>query len=101
VVAGVLAAALAHAPGPEADAPVLGAVRTAVIAATAVLLAIVGRRRARPELTWLVYPTFAAGGVQLLVEGLARGRPLTLFVAFALYGGALVVVSRPGRGERA
>jgi hypothetical protein len=101
VVAGVLAAVLAHAPGVEADASVVGAVRTAVIAATAVGFALAGRSRRLPELTWLVYPTLAAGGVQLLAEGLGRGRPITLFVAFALYGGALVMVSRPVRGERA
>jgi hypothetical protein len=99
VVAGALAAWLAGAPGAEADAPVLGAVRTAVIAGTAVLFATLGRRRALPELTWLVYPTLAAGAVQLLVEGFSRGRPITLFVAFALYGGALVVVSRQRVGE--
>jgi hypothetical protein len=94
VVASALAAALARAPGADADAPVLGAVRTAVIAATAVLFAVAGRRRALPELTWLVYPTLAAGAVQLLVEGFARGRPLTLFVAFALYGATLLAVPR-------
>jgi hypothetical protein len=92
---------LGRAPGAEADAPVVDAVRTAVIAVTAVVLAFAGRRRALPELTWLVYPTLAAGAVQVLVEGLARGRPITLFVAFALYGGALVMVSRPARDERA
>jgi hypothetical protein len=100
LVAGGLAAILAKAPGPAADAPVLGAVRTAVIAGTAVVLAGAGRRFALPELTWLVYPTLAGGALQLLVEGLARGRPITLFVAFALYGGALVLVSRLMRGER-
>ncbi|HEY7514994.1 MAG TPA: hypothetical protein VIC87_10975 [Vicinamibacteria bacterium] len=100
LVAGGLAAILAKAPGPAADAPVLGAVRTAVIAGTAVVLAGAGRRFALPELTWLVYPTLAGGALQLLVESLARGRPITLFVAFALYGGALVMVSRLTRGER-
>jgi hypothetical protein len=101
IVAGALAAVLARAPGVEADASVVGAVRTAVIAAAAVGLALAGRRRALPELTWLVYPSLAAGAVQLLVEGFARGRPITLFVAFALYGGALVMISRPVRGESA
>ena len=100
LVALALAALVARAPGADADAPALGAVRTAVIAATAVLFATVGRRRSLPELTWLVHPTLAAGALQLLVEGFARGRPLTLFVSFALYGGALVMVSRQRGGGR-
>ncbi len=100
VIAGGLAAFLAKAPGAGADGPVLGAVRTAVIAGTAVVLVGSGRRLALPELTWLAYPTLAWGAVQLLAQGLAPGRPITLFVGFALYGGALVMFSRLVRGDR-
>ena len=37
------------------------------------------------------------GGVKLLVEDLPRSRPATLFIALALYGGALIVAPRLGR----
>jgi hypothetical protein len=94
VLAGGLARALAGAPGPNADAALVAAVRTAVIAGMAVVLAGVAGRRFLPELTWLVHATLAAGAVQLLVGNLGPGRPITLFVAFALYGGALVAVPR-------
>jgi hypothetical protein len=63
--------------------------RTAVMAAMAVALAWTGRRWALRELIWLVYPVLALGALHLLVEDLRYGRPLTLFVSFALYGGAL------------
>jgi hypothetical protein len=36
----------------------------------------------------------AAGGLKLLVEDLPRSRPATLFIALALYGGALIVAPR-------
>jgi len=77
----------------------LAAVRTAVLAGMAVVLAGLGGRRSWPELRWLVYATLAAGAVKLLVEDLGQGRPITLFVAFALYGGALVAVPRLMRSE--
>ncbi len=99
VVAGGLARALAGAPGPDANAPVLAAVRTAVLAGMAVVVAGVAGRRSLPELRWLVHATLAAGAVKLLVEDLGQGRPITLFVAFALYGGALVAVPRMMRSE--
>jgi hypothetical protein len=36
-----------------------------------------------------VYPLLAFGGLRLVLEDLSHGRPGTLFVSFALYGGAL------------
>jgi hypothetical protein len=69
--------------------------RTAVMAAMAVALAWTGRRwAALRELIWLVYPVLALGALHLLVEDLRYGRPLTLFVSFALYGGALFACPR-------
>jgi hypothetical protein len=88
-----LASPLAGAPGASADAGLLGTERTAVLAATAVLLGWAGRRLSRAELTWLVYPVLAAGGLSLLRE-LGTGRPLTLFLSFAAYGGALFATPR-------
>ena len=88
-----LAGVLAEAPSASADAGLLGTARTAVLAAIAILLAWAGRRFSRVELTWLVYPALAAGGLSLLRD-LPSGRPLTLFLSFAAYGGALFATPR-------
>jgi hypothetical protein len=58
------------------------------------VLGWLGRREAWREAGWLVYPLLAATGLKILLEDLPRGRPATLFVAFALYGAALVAVAR-------
>jgi hypothetical protein len=94
LVARGLARLLANAPGDSADAAFLATSRTAALAGLAVLLAWAGRRFGRPELTWLVYPFLAAGGLRLLLEDLPQGRALTLFISFALYGGALFTTPR-------
>jgi hypothetical protein len=103
LVARALAGLLADAPGSSADAAFLATSRTAALAGLAVVLAWAGRRWARPELTWLVYPILAVGGLRLLLEDLPQGRPVTLFISFALYGGALFATPRlvrsVGRGE--
>jgi hypothetical protein len=39
----------------------------------------------------LVYPILIAGGLKLLLEDIRAGRALTLFISFALYGGALIL----------
>jgi hypothetical protein len=94
-----LARALGAAPGPAADAAVVAAVRTAVLAGLALVLAWSGRRWSLPELTWLVYPLLGAGALKLLLEDLRQGRPATLFVALALYGGALIATPRLMRND--
>jgi hypothetical protein len=103
LVARALAGPLADAPGGSADAAFLATSRTAALAGLAVVLAWAGRRWARPELTWLVYPILAVGGLRLLLEDLPQGRPVTLFISFALYGGALFATPRlvrsVGRGD--
>jgi hypothetical protein len=99
LVARGLAGLLADAPGGAADAAFLDTSRTAALAGLAVALAWAGRRWARPELTWLVYPVLAAGGFRLLLEDLPQGRPVTLFISFALYGGALFTTPRLLRGD--
>jgi len=73
--------------------------RTAVLALLAPLLAWAGRRRSLVELTWLVYPLLAATGLKLLLEDFRHGEPMTLFLALALYGGALVVTPRLMKAE--
>jgi hypothetical protein len=52
------------------------------------------------ELGWLLYPVLVAGGLKLLAEDLRYSRASTLFVALALYGGALIVAPRLARTVR-
>ncbi|HSD28006.1 MAG TPA: hypothetical protein VLL75_11935, partial [Vicinamibacteria bacterium] len=96
----VALARLVDAPGPTADAAGLAALRTALIAVVAVGLAWTSRRGAFRELSWLVYPLLGLGALKLLLEDLPKGRPVTLFLAFALFGGALIAVPRLLRAER-
>lgn len=81
--------------GPASSDPgLIAAVRTAVLAAAAFLLAATRRRVALPELAWLTYGVLSIGAAKLLVEDLPGGRPATLFVAFAFYGAALLAAPR-------
>jgi hypothetical protein len=73
---------------------VLATLKTAYLAGAAVLLALAGRRPRWRELGWLAYPVLILGGIKLVTEDLAASRPATLFIAFALYGTALVATSR-------
>ena len=96
-VINVIAPALPGAPGHAADAGVIATVRTSVLAVAALALAWAGRSDRFRESAWLLYPVLAAGGLKLLVEDLPRSRPATLFIALAVYGGALIVAPRLGR----
>lgn len=89
-----LVRAVAGEPGAGADPGLVAAARTAVLAAAAVGLAALGRVRTLGEAGRLAYPALVAGGAKLLLEDLHRGRPVTLFVAFGLYGAALIAVPR-------
>jgi hypothetical protein len=80
------------AAGPDRGA--LATVRTAVLAAAALLLAAASRRAALAELAWLAYAILILGGVKLLLEDLPGGRPATLFIGFAFYGVALLLAPR-------
>jgi len=93
----VMVLMLAHALGnqpPEADAAVVAAVRTGVVAGTAVALAAVSRLTGFLELRWLVYPMFLVDGLKLFLEDLPQGRPTTQLLAFALFGIALMLAPR-------
>ncbi len=73
---------------------VLAALRTAVLAAASVTLALSSRHRRWPEARWLVYPVLALVGIKLFLEDFPNGQPVTLFVALALVGSALMLVAR-------
>ena len=81
------------------DPAVAAALRTAILAALALGLAVAARRRWWPELGWLVYPLVALGGVKLLVQDLRVGRPATLVLSLALYGAVLVLAPRLLRSD--
>jgi hypothetical protein len=76
------------------DPGAVAALRTGVLASAALLLAAGRRRTGLAELAWLAYAVLVLGAGKLLLEDLPEGRPATLFVAFVLYGGALLAVPR-------
>lgn len=90
----LLAPVLANAGGPDADLARLAALRTAVLAASSVTLAFSSRYKRWPEARWLVYPVLILVGFKLFLEDFPNGRPVTLFVAFALVGSALILVAK-------
>jgi len=89
-----IAPVVAGVGGPDADPAVLAALRTAVLSAAAVTLALSSRHKRWPEARWLVYPVLVLVGVKLFVEDFPNGQPVTLFVALALVGSALILVAR-------
>lgn len=88
--AAVTVLARAAGDGPAA----LAVVRTAVLSCTVVGLAFAARRTRWTELGWPVVPLLVVGGVKLLIEDMRRGTPVTLTVALALFGAALIVAPR-------
>jgi hypothetical protein len=96
--AGVLVAylvpLLAGTPGANADAGVVATLRTVVLSAAAIAMAVAGRTERLLEMRWLVYPLLVLIGVKLLVEDFPRSAPSTLFLALAVYGGALIIAPR-------
>ena len=90
----ILAPFVAGVPDPTADLGRLAALRTTILAASAITLALSSRYKRWPEARWLAYPVLVAVGVKLLVEDFPNGRPVTLFMALALVGGALILVSK-------
>jgi hypothetical protein len=90
---------LSGTPGAGADPGVVATIRTTVLAFAALALAWAGRRDRFRESSWLLYPVLVVGALKLLVEDLPHSRPATLFVALALYGGALIAAPRLGHGQ--
>lgn len=78
----------------------LATLRT-VVAVTATLgVAYASRRDAWREAGWLTYPLLVLLGVKLLASDVPTGRPLTLFLALAAYGIALIAAPRARRPAR-
>ena len=96
-----VAPAVASVGGPTAARSVLAALRTAVLCASSVTLAVSSRHRRWPEARWLVYPVLVLVGLKLFAEDFPNGDPVSLFVALALVGSALIVVARLLKKEAA
>lgn len=79
---------------PDADPAILAALRTAILSAASVTLALSSRFERWPEARWLVYPVLVVVGVKLFLEDFPNGQPATLFVALALVGSALMLVAK-------
>ena len=88
-----MAPILANTAGAEPDLGALAALRTAVLAAASVTLALSSQHPRWPEARWLVYPVLVLVGIKLFVEDFPNGEPITLFVALAFVGTALLLVN--------
>ncbi|MDH3432798.1 MAG: hypothetical protein OEM60_02965 [Gammaproteobacteria bacterium] len=89
-----LAPSLADAGSANANPAILAALRTSVLSAASVTLALSSRFKRWPEARWLVYPVLLLVGVKLLLEDFPNGQPASLFVALAVVGSALLLVAK-------
>ncbi len=90
---GILAFAVGLAPFTSTPSGI-ALVRTAVLCAAALAAAFTARWPRLATLALLALPLLAAAGLKLLFEDLRAGQPAALFVAFAIYGITLLLVSR-------
>jgi hypothetical protein len=93
LVVALLAAPVAGT-GTGASPGALATLRTVALVVAAVAAAALGRAERLSEWSWLPYPVLAITGLKMLLEDLPRGRPATLILAFAFYGGALILVPK-------
>jgi hypothetical protein len=96
-VAGVLvvtAKALLAGSGVTSHAGVVATLRTGVLALGALAVAWLGGRVDTRACGMLLYPLLGWGALKLLIEDFRTSPPLLLVVAFAIYGGALIVGPR-------
>ncbi len=80
--------------GREASHAYCATLRTSVIVIAAVLLAWLGPRLERLELTRLVYPAMALGGYRLLTQDLYQDRKVALFLSLLIYGATLTALPK-------
>ena len=92
-----LAAIMIHAAAAAVGSGAAGVhalMRTVVLAATAVVLASIGRRWNMREAWQLAAVLLVATGVKLVAQELRIGTAAILFMAFAVYGGAMLAIAR-------
>ena len=95
----VISGAMAIASGRIADPAVLALARTGVLAVTATALALSGRWLHVREGPLIARALLVVGGLKLIAEDVRVGRAAILVVAFALYGGAMLVVAKIGGAD--
>ena len=78
----------------------VGVIRTVLLAATVMVLALASRHGGLSELSWAVYPLLVLAGIKLLLEDVRTGDPAMLVVGFAAYGLALIFGPRIIRRRR-
>ncbi len=83
--------------GAEASHAYCATIRTAVIAAAALLAGWAGARWSKAEFSRLIYPLMAAGAWRLLTVDLHQERTAALFLSLLFYGGALTLLPRISR----
>jgi hypothetical protein len=76
------------------QAGVVATLRTGVLALGALGVAWLGGRVGTRACGVLLYPLLGWGALKLLIEDFRTSPPLLLVVAFAIYGGALIVGPR-------
>ena len=76
------------------NAATLATLRTSLLCAVAIGLALAGSRWGRGELLWLQYPVMFLGAAKLLLEDFPNGRPAALALSLLSYGGALILLPR-------
>ena len=69
-------------------------VRTIILAAAAVALVFVARRWNLAEAWQLAVVTLVLTGVQVIAQELRSGAPAMMFLALAIYGGAMLAIAR-------
>jgi hypothetical protein len=72
----------------------IATIRTIMLAASAVLMALLARGDRIREAAWLIYPLLIAAGVKILIEDFRHSEPGTLFIALIVYGTALILAPR-------
>ncbi len=77
-----------------ADTGALAVLRTAVICAAALVFAGLSRVRRHPELVWTAYGALSLAACKIPVDDMPNGRPMTMFLSFILFGGAMIVGPR-------
>ena len=90
----VAAPVIAAASEAEPNLAALASLRTAVLSAASVTLALSSRFRRWPEARWLVYPLLVLVAIKLFVEDFPNGQPASLFVALVFVGSSLLAVAR-------
>ena len=94
IAAGILTAAYHLALGAGANHAYCATLRTGVLAGLSLLLAWMGARWNRWELSRLIYPAMFLGGYRLVVQDLQQGHTGALFLSLLIYGAVLIALPR-------